>query len=38
MSRPIGSNCCDWTVTGPMDGTIDVFTCDNCNEVCEVVE
>jgi len=38
VSRPVGSACCDWTVSGPIDGTYDVFTCDKCDEVCEVVE
>ena len=38
MSRPVGSECCDWTVSGPVDGTFDVFTCDKCEQVCEVIE
>lgn len=37
MSRPIGSNCCDDTVTGKQ-GDIDVFICDHCGEECGVIE
>jgi hypothetical protein len=35
MSRPVGSACCDWTVTYV---DLDTSTCDNCQEVCEVIE
>lgn len=37
MSRPIGSDCCDWTVSGG-EAPDFIFTCDNCEQVCEVVE
>jgi len=40
MSRPIGSACCDWTVE--LDDRTDhngneIYTCDHCGEVCEVI-
>ena len=39
MSRPVGSACCDWTVSGGFDATRkdNVFTCDNCKKECEVM-
>lgn len=39
MSRPLGSECCDNTVTlvsKPSDPE-DRFTCDECGEECEVI-
>ena len=39
MSRPLGSECCDNTVTLISNwNEPDKFTCDDCGEVCEVVE
>jgi hypothetical protein len=38
MSQPIGSACCKNTVSGPVDGTYDVFICDDCEQICEVIE
>ena len=36
MSRPIGSECCDNTVTST--GAPDYgFVCDECEKVCEVI-
>lgn len=38
MSRPLGSECCDNTVTlisGP--GQEDKFTCDECGDECGIV-
>jgi len=34
MSRPVGSACCDWTVTYV---DLDTSTCDKCEQVCEVI-
>lgn len=36
MSRPIGSSCCDNTVTSKQ-GEIDVYLCDDCGRECEVI-
>ena len=40
MSRPLGSECCDNTVTlvSSWDEPENRFTCDECGEECEVVE
>lgn len=39
MSRPLGSACCDNEVTLiSKPGENDRFTCNECHEVCEVVE
>jgi hypothetical protein len=39
MSRPLGSACCDNEVTLISNpGELDRFTCNECHEVCEVVE
>lgn len=39
MSRPLGSECCDNEVTLiSKPGELDRFTCNECHEVCEVVE
>jgi hypothetical protein len=38
MSRPLGSECCDNTVTLVSEpGERDRFTCDDCGQECEVV-
>jgi hypothetical protein len=38
MSRPLGSECCDWEVTLVSNpGELDKFTCNYCGEVCKVV-
>lgn len=39
MSKPLGSACCDNTVTGGYDPIRkdDVFTCDECGNECEVL-
>jgi hypothetical protein len=36
MSRPIGSACCDDTVTNK-EGSYDLFNCDYCGKECEVI-